>query len=172
MWEEVDLSKMNDPQERMIARSVILTLLSRPENEQAEVEIEYPVAGNLTQLGVGDIRIVTHDRIIVIETKHIDFSNTGKTATTKRTKHRKKVREQCLTYVAWNRINRYSQGKRVIGMTATNENGLELIVDDMSFDDARARVIDALEKTGQPHVWGDMIAYLEQHTEEQREQHA
>lgn len=160
MW-EADLSKMNDLQERAIARSAILVLLSRSENVQAEVEIEYPMAGNLTQLGVGDIRIVTHDRIIVVETKHIDLSNTGKTAKTKRTKHRKKVREQCLTYVAWNRINRCSQGKRVIGMIATNETGLELIVDDMSFDSARARVIETLETTGQSHVWGGMIAYLQ-----------
>ena len=69
-----------------------------------DVQTEYPVFRKYSQLGVGDLCVEYKDCIWVIEVKHINLIDSGKTARVKRTRNRRKVREQAVNYASWVRL--------------------------------------------------------------------
>ena len=87
---------------------------------------EYHVVPPYDQMGKGDLMFFRRDgeRIaLVVECKHMVLDS-GKTARTKRTKARKKVKEQCRYYAAC--VKLMHRDFRVIGAVCTNESDIEV----------------------------------------------
>lgn len=159
MFDSAVLDAMRFTPEREVAREALGRLWTK--YPDAEVQVEYPMLAHYSQLGTGDIRLITDDVVVVLETKFIDVSCTGKTASVRRTKHRSKVRKQCVIYCAWSVLH-YPE-KRVVGYVATNEDYRpNRVIDGMTRDEAKCIVIDLLQNTMQNHVWGGLINQLKE----------
>eukprot|EP01028_Stygiella_incarcerata_P006535 TRINITY_DN2668_c1_g3_i1.p1 TRINITY_DN2668_c1_g3~~TRINITY_DN2668_c1_g3_i1.p1 ORF type:complete len:672 (+),score=181.94 TRINITY_DN2668_c1_g3_i1:362-2377(+) len=61
---------------------------------------EWPVAPGRTQWGKGDVILCDGEKFLILEIKYINLDSHGATASTARTKRRKKVREQAARYCA------------------------------------------------------------------------
>lgn len=85
------------------------------------------VMGYYTQYGVGDVVLkLAYGSFLVVEVKYLDLLSTGRTAQTKRRKHRNKVHEQAYKYgQAW-RLRH--PGVTTHTAMYTNERGLELLM--------------------------------------------
>ena len=156
VWEALLNERMHNANERRVAADAVRHLLRVYAG--AAIDIEYPIS-RWTQLGTGDVRLVTPDRVVILETKYLDLLSSGKSASNKRTRHRKKVMDQCATYCAWSKLQHSS--KIVIGFIATNDHPHPVqVVHSMSQKEATDRVIEVLENCNQPHVWKDAIRAL------------
>lgn len=156
MWEASLEKRMSFEPERRVAVNAVRVLSERYPN--ASIDVEYPISP-WSQLGIGDVRLVLTDRVIVLETKYLDLCTSGKTARAKRTKHRKLVIEQCRTYCAWAKLQHDS--KSVLGYVATNEHVTPCqVVSDMSRTEAIEHVVKALRNCKQPHVWEGVVERL------------
>jgi hypothetical protein len=84
---------------------------------------EYHVVPGQSHHGVGDflLKKVGEKRLVVVEVKYIDLARTGPTASTRRTKHRKKVKEQAWRYACHARAK--YPGYAITYGTFTNEFG-------------------------------------------------
>lgn len=84
------------------------------------------VLGYFTQYGVGDVVLKLADgSFLVVEVKYLDFWSSGRTAITKRRKHRQKVREQAYKYGREWSVRH--PGATTHTAVYTNERGLELL---------------------------------------------
>ena len=157
-WLAELVQKMLCTNERSVAILAVRQLLQRYPG--GRLHVEYDVHPTKSQLGKGDIKLVTNTHVIIVECKYIDTSTHGKTASVRRTKHRKKVREQCVMYAAWARLQHPS--KHIVGYVATNEGGLECIVNDITRSDAARHVVPLVENLQQPHIFTGLITGLRQ----------
>jgi Holliday junction resolvase-like predicted endonuclease len=84
------------------------------------------VVSGWTHCGVGDVVLKLADgSFLVVEVKYLDLWSSGRTAITKRRKHRNKVHEQAYKYgQAW-RLRH--PGVTTHTAVYTNERGLELL---------------------------------------------
>lgn len=94
---------MKPENESILARNLLQTLFEHSSDIQ-DVRVEYLVMSGYAQFGKGDILTVTPEAVNIYELKYIDRVASGKTAKVKRTKQRKKVREQALAYTAFARL--------------------------------------------------------------------
>ena len=115
---------MNDYEEERLQKDAVKRMNEKGWTLKAQ---EYHVVPPYDQLGKGDLLFFRKDgaRIaLVVECKHIPQEN-GKTARTKRTKARKKVKEQSRYYAAC--VKLMYRDFKVLGAVYTNENDIELI---------------------------------------------
>ena len=96
---------------------------------------EYLVIDNYSQFGVGDLIFKKDNKIGVIECKYINLNESGKNQSTKRTKARKKVKEQTIYYSTWAKLKH--RDCIVIGATYTNESDLTVICKFKSLEKAK-----------------------------------
>lgn len=103
--------------------------------------------------------MIEGDTVVICEAKFLDFSASGRTATARRTKHRKKVIDQCRVYCAWARLQ--FANKKIVGYVATNEHSSpQKVVQDMPHAEAINIVVRSLEALQQRHVLMNILAYL------------
>lgn len=81
---------------------------------------EYLIIENYYQFGTGDLLFLKNNKILVVECKYINFKKSGRNYRSKRTKARKKVKEQALYYSSCAKIN--YKDYTVYGSIYTNEN--------------------------------------------------
>ena len=99
-------------------------------------DYEWEVVAGLSNLGCGDLVFTDGDgRFAVVEVKFIDDTRTGHTVRVKRTKSRKQVREQALTYAGNLRDRLGPSAVSVRGYAYTNQGGL-VPADEPVFDEA------------------------------------
>lgn len=96
---------------------------------------EYLVIDNYSQFGVGDLIFKKDNKIGVVECKYINLNESGKNQSTKRTKARKKVKEQTIYYSTCAKLKH--RDCIVIGATYTNESDLKIICKFKSLEKAK-----------------------------------
>jgi Holliday junction resolvase-like predicted endonuclease len=84
------------------------------------IDQEYLIISNYYQFGTGDLIFKKNNKILVVECKHINFTQTGRNYRSKRTKARKKVKEQALYYASCAKLK--YRNCIVYGAVFTNEN--------------------------------------------------
>ena len=84
---------------------------------------EYLIIGDYYQFGTGDLIFKKDNKILIVECKHINFNESGRNYRCKRTKARKKVKEQSIYYSACAKLK--YRDCIIIGSTYTNESQLK-----------------------------------------------
>lgn len=105
------------------------------------IGINYRLVHPFMQFGEGDFLCELNGRIVAIECKFMGRER-GKTARTRRNKHRKKISEQTLLHAAFAKLRHPS--KNVRGAAVTNE-GAYIVCDDISLEDAGRVVLKRLQ---------------------------
>ena len=84
------------------------------------IDQEYLIISNYYQFGTGDLIFRNNNKILIIECKYINFKKKGRNYRSKRTKARKKVKEQALYYSSCAKLK--YRNCCVYGSIFTNEN--------------------------------------------------
>ena len=84
-------------------------------------DYEWEVSDGASNLGKGDLVFTDSKRnFLVVECKYIDIYDQGRTARTRRTMKRKKIKEQTQNYVLYFK-NKHSEAKSVKGLGISSE---------------------------------------------------
>ena len=108
----------------MVLREAEAVLALDPD---AVLRCQYKVLGDHMQLGEGDLLVASRGRVTAYEFKHVDVDASGKSARRGRARHRKKVREQAVTYACWAKLRH--QHTPVDGVAVTNEERVVVATD-------------------------------------------
>lgn len=133
-----DIRTSSAEENAMILREAAAHLARDPD---AVLRCQYKPLRDHMQLGEGDLLVASRGRVTAVEFKHIDVAATGKTARVRRTQHRKKVREQAMTYACWAKLRHPND--RVDGVAVTNEERVT-VVQDVSRRQALAHLAERL----------------------------
>ena len=117
---------------------------------------EYELVPGQSQYGKGDLLFKKKHTILVVEVKYIDFGSkdrNSKTVRTKRTKHRKKVKEQAILYCIALRIFHHKLNKaKFYPVVYTNEFGFQFF-DEMTLEKAKKEVEQMRNMIGKPQLF-------------------
>lgn len=144
-----------DAEHAMILREAEEQLSRDPD---AVLRCQYKPLGNHMQLGEGDLLVASRGRVTAYEFKHVDVGATGKTARARRTQHRKKVRDQAMTYACWAKLRH--AGAPVDGVAVTNEERV-LVVQDVSRRAALAHLVGRLASVHDGGFTYSVVAAME-----------